>query len=43
VINVGKARDIIGTVITAAIQGGDVQAAADKANQDFQALLDSEK
>jgi multiple sugar transport system substrate-binding protein len=43
VINVGKARDIIGTVITTAIQGGDVQKAADQANKDFQALLDQEK
>lgn len=42
VVQVGAARDIIGTVITAAINGEDVKAAADKANADFQKLLDSE-
>jgi multiple sugar transport system substrate-binding protein len=43
VVQVQKARDIIGEVITASIQGGDVAAAAKKAQADFQALLDSEK
>lgn len=42
VVQVGAARDIIGTVITAAINGEDVTAAANKANADFQKLLDSE-
>jgi len=42
VVQVGAARDIIGTIITAAINGEDVKAAADKANADFQKLLDSE-
>jgi multiple sugar transport system substrate-binding protein len=42
VTQVGAARDIIGTIITAAINGQDVKAAADKANADFQKLLDSE-
>ncbi len=42
VVQVGKARDIIGTVITTSIEGGDVDAAAKQANQEFQALLDSE-
>lgn len=42
VVQVGAARDIIGTIITAAINGQDVKAAADKANADFQKLLDSE-
>ncbi|MBI5033261.1 MAG: sugar ABC transporter substrate-binding protein [Chloroflexi bacterium] len=42
VVQVGAARDIIGTIITAAINGEDVTAAANKANADFQKLLDSE-
>ncbi|MCI6633645.1 MAG: extracellular solute-binding protein, partial [Clostridiales bacterium] len=41
--SVSKARDVIGTVITTAIEGGDVQAAADKANVEFQAILDADK
>jgi multiple sugar transport system substrate-binding protein len=43
VIAVGAARDIIGQVIIASINGEDVKAAANKANEDFQALLDKEK
>jgi multiple sugar transport system substrate-binding protein len=43
VVQVGKARDIIGTVITASIEGQDVAAAAKQAQQEFQTLLDSEK
>ncbi len=43
VIAVGPARDIVGSVITTAIEGGDVKAAANKANEDYQALLDKEK
>ncbi len=43
VVQVQKARDIIGTVITAAIEGGNVQGVAKQAQSDFQALLDSEK
>lgn len=42
VINVGQARDIIGEVITAAITGKDVAAAANDANARFQQLIDSE-
>ena len=42
VVQVGKARDIIGSAIVAAIEGQDVDAAARNANQQFQALLDSE-
>ena len=42
-INVAAARDVIGQVIVTAIEGGDVQAAADSANAEFQKLLDSEK
>lgn len=43
VVQVQKARDMIGEVITTSIQGGDISAAAKKAQTDFQALLDSEK
>lgn len=43
VIAVGQARDIIGSVIVTAIEGGDVAAAAKKANAEYQALLDREK
>ena len=43
VIHVGEARDIIGSLITAAIEGRDLKALADKANADFQALIDSER
>lgn len=43
VIAVGQARDIIGSVIVTAIEGGDVAAAARKANAEYQALLDKEK
>jgi multiple sugar transport system substrate-binding protein len=42
VVQVGKARDIIGSAITAAIEGKNVEAAAADANRQFQALLDSE-
>ena len=40
--SVAEARDVIGVVITTAIEGGDVQAAADKANEQFQAILDKD-
>jgi multiple sugar transport system substrate-binding protein len=42
VIHVGEARDVIGNLITASIEGRDLKALADKANADFQALIDSE-
>lgn len=42
VINVGSARDIVGNIVTAVIEGKDAQAAADQANKDYQALLDKE-
>jgi len=42
VVQVGKARDIIGSVIIASIEGKDVESAAHQANKDFQALLDAE-
>ncbi|NHM33717.1 ABC transporter substrate-binding protein [Neobacillus terrae] len=42
-INVGAARDVIGDVILAGIEGKDVKAAAEKADKEFQKILDSEK
>ncbi|WP_203248925.1 ABC transporter substrate-binding protein [Sporosarcina beigongshangi] len=42
IINVGEARDAIGDVINAAIEGKDVKAAAEKSNATFQAILDKE-
>ena len=42
VVDVGKARDIVGTVIDTGIEGGNVDSAAKTANQEFQQLLDSE-
>ena len=43
-INVASGRDIIGEVIVAAIEGeDDIQTLADKKNEEFQELLDSEK
>lgn len=41
-INVGKARDVIGAVITDSIEGKDVAAAAEKANAEYQAILDED-
>ena len=41
-INVGAARDVIGDVILAGIEGKDVKAAAKKADGEFQKILDSE-
>ncbi|MBP1989137.1 ABC transporter substrate-binding protein [Paenibacillus eucommiae] len=43
VIGVAEARDIISGPMSAAIEGKDIQAAADKAQKDFQALIDKEK
>ena len=40
--SVAHARDVIGVVITTAIEGGDVKAAADKANEEFQKILDED-
>ncbi|MFC4597259.1 ABC transporter substrate-binding protein [Cohnella hongkongensis] len=42
VISVGEAREIIGDIVVKAMLGEDIQAAADKANKDFQALIDKE-
>lgn len=43
VIAVGEARDIVGTVIVTSIEGRDVPAAAERANRDYQALLEKEQ
>lgn len=43
IVAVGEARDAIGGALVTAIEGGDVQAAADTANQGFQMLIDQEK
>lgn len=43
VIAVGEARDIVGTIIVTAIEGGDVKAVAEQMNREYQALLDREK
>ena len=40
---VTQARDIIGGAVVTAIEGGDFTAAANDANAQFQALLDSEQ
>ena len=43
-INVASGRDIIGEVVVAAIEGDDdIQGLADKKNEEFQKLLDSER
>jgi multiple sugar transport system substrate-binding protein len=43
VIKVPEAREIVGDPIVVAITGGDSDAAADKADEAFQQLLDDEK
>ena len=43
VIDVARSQDIIGPVITTAIEGGDIRQAAEKANLQLQALIESEK
>ena len=43
VVAVGQARDMIGAAVVAAIEGKDYKAAADRANQQFQQLIDREK
>ncbi|TMV46143.1 sugar ABC transporter substrate-binding protein [Paenibacillus mesophilus] len=42
VVNVGQARDIIGDVVIQGLLDEDITAAADKANREFQALIDGE-
>ena len=43
IVAVGEARDAIGGALVAAIEGSDVKAAADTANEAFQKLIDAEK
>lgn len=43
VVDIGPARDAVGSPIEAAIQGQDVKVAADKANAAYQAILDKQK
>jgi len=43
VIQVANARQIVGAPLVVGITGGDVSAAADKAQADFQAFLDTDK
>jgi multiple sugar transport system substrate-binding protein len=43
VINVGEAREIVGDPIVVGITGGEVEAAADSANEAFQQFLDDER
>ncbi|GAA3408981.1 ABC transporter substrate-binding protein [Paenibacillus hodogayensis] len=42
-VQVGAARDIIGDIVIQGLLDEDVKAAADKANRDFQALIDKER
>jgi multiple sugar transport system substrate-binding protein len=43
VINVAQARDILSEPVLVGFEGGDVEAAAKKAQGEFQALIDGEK
>lgn len=43
VVAVGQARDMIGAAVVDAIEGKNYKASADKANQQFQQLIDREK
>ncbi|WP_248928925.1 ABC transporter substrate-binding protein [Paenibacillus hamazuiensis] len=43
IVSVGEARDAIGDIVIKYIMGEDIQAAADKANKDFQAIIDKDK
>lgn len=43
IVAVGEARDAIGGALVSAIEGSDVQAAADTANSAFQQLIDQER
>lgn len=43
VINVGEARDAVGTIVQKIMTGeGDIQAVADKANEELQAIMDKD-
>lgn len=43
VLNVGEARDIVGYPVVVGIDGGDVEAAVNQSQADYQALLDKQK
>lgn len=43
VVSVGEARDVIGSVVLKGIVGEDINAAAEKANQELQAIIDRDK
>jgi multiple sugar transport system substrate-binding protein len=43
VISVGEARDAVGAIVLQAMSGNDIKAAADKANQDLQTIIDKDK
>ncbi|MEK3917005.1 sugar ABC transporter substrate-binding protein [Paenibacillus sp. FSL H7-0331] len=43
VIGVGEARDVVGSIVLQGMTGGDIKAAADKANQELQVIIDKEK
>lgn len=43
ITSVSKARDYIGQAIVAAIEGGDVQAAAEEANRGFQSVIEEDR
>lgn len=42
VVSVGEARDVVGNVVLAVMQGQDVKAAAEKANKELQAIMDKD-
>jgi len=43
VVDVGAARDLIGDIVVQGLLDEDIQTAADKANREFQALIDKER
>jgi multiple sugar transport system substrate-binding protein len=43
ITSVSKARDYIGQAIVAAIEGGDVEAAAEEANRGFQSVIEEDR
>ncbi|NOU94184.1 extracellular solute-binding protein [Paenibacillus sp. LMG 31456] len=42
-IGVGEARDAVGAIVLQGMTGGDIKAAADKANSELQVIMDKEK
>ncbi|WP_207725856.1 sugar ABC transporter substrate-binding protein [Clostridium sp. DJ247] len=43
VVSVGEARDVVGSIVEAAIQGKNVKLEADKANEQLQKIIDKDK